>query len=94
MYNIWLCRVLYGDMKESTDNYSLEYIKVLYESIEQQELQEYVENICIMYQYGKGHSFGCDNQCLALLNVDESDNYCLFFEEMVDDDEQQIKRFN
>lgn len=80
MCDIWFCEYL-GDI--TTDNYSLSYLKKIYENIKKDEVKQYVNNYIVNYCKALvGENFGCDNQCTKIVGLGIKNNYCLFIEEL------------
>lgn len=78
MYNIWFCGII---NQFNDDNLSLEYIKLMYKSIQEKELKEYAVYICkdLGYEYDKI----VNNQYCFFKN---NSQYCLLFEEMLEEE--------
>lgn len=80
MYDIWFCEYI-GDI--ATDNYSLSYVKKIYENIEKDKLEEHINYYITEYCYSKvGKKFGCNKQCTEIIGL--GGNCCLFVEELLE----------
>lgn len=77
MFRIWFCEYC-GNT--DTDDYGLNYIKVLWEDVKKEELQSYVDYFCEELSLQRGKSFGCNKQCVEIIGFNNKKN-CLFFEE-------------
>ena len=81
MYNIWFCKIISKDTSEKSKIGGLEYIKLMYEEIEKEDLQKYAMSLCkdLKYIYG-----GIIDERYVLFKNDS--NYCLFFEELLENE--------
>lgn len=73
MSNIWFC----GYEEVNENNFNLEYIKLMYEEIKNEELEEYIIHLCkeLKYQF---------NQIIDNRYVKLDNKYMLFIEELED----------
>lgn len=80
MYDIWFCKIISKDEREVGEIGSLEYMELMYNDVLKKDLPEYASHYCDTYYYKYN---GIIDNRYCILN----DNYCLFFEELLEGDE-------